>query len=124
MSTNRTWASLLRDESPRVKLVPKRLEREIFVTRRAIGSEATAAITPIAATARVNNEVRKWEKGEVKATRVLPSGDIILVAWRSPVGRLEVRGTKLAGGCLEVVRLSGGRPEIDWKSGAGGLEVV
>ena len=72
--TNRTWASLLREDNPQVKPVPRRLEREVFVARRAIGSEAVTAITPAEAKEKVNNAAGLWGKGEVEAVRVLPSG--------------------------------------------------
>ena len=78
--TNRNWASLLKDDAPQAKPVPKRLDREILITRRATGSEATATITPAEARETVNQTVGIWGTGEVEAARVLPSGDVVLVA--------------------------------------------
>lgn len=76
--TTKSWASVASDSGPQEKQVPKRFNREVFVSRR--GTPNAPALTPAEATTKVNNVVKEWCKGSVVAARVLPSGDAVLVA--------------------------------------------
>lgn len=78
--TNRSWSSLFQGAATEAKPVPKRLDREVMITRQQCQPLSGEAATPNVIKNKVNKEIGGITLGEVVAARVLPSGDVVLTA--------------------------------------------
>ena len=80
--TNRSWSSLFQGAPAEAKPVPKRLDREVMVSRQDCQPLRGEAATPTSIRDKVNKEISETIAGEIVAARVLPSGDVVLTADR------------------------------------------
>jgi hypothetical protein len=74
-----TWASIMRGGStPMEKPVPKRLEREITISRRECPPLDGEEAKPAKIVENINTKLGEGSKGKIVAARKLPSGDVVL----------------------------------------------